>query len=106
MTFESAEHHARPQLEPRQHTRSHSQTRSSPRIVRDAIMPAMEQGDRPRNVYDDPHFLAGYSQMDRFRYGWGGGMEHRAFSALVGSVAGRRVLDLGWGAGHLAFYLA
>jgi SAM-dependent methyltransferase len=69
-------------------------------------MPAMDQGDRPRNVYDDPHFLAGYSQMDRFRYGWGGGMEHRAFSALVGSVAGRRVLDLGCGAGHLAFYLA
>jgi 2-polyprenyl-3-methyl-5-hydroxy-6-metoxy-1,4-benzoquinol methylase len=67
---------------------------------------AVEQGDRPQNVYDDPRFFAGYSQMDRFTSGWGGAMEHGGFVGLLGDVAGRRVLDLGCGGGQLAFYLA
>jgi ubiquinone/menaquinone biosynthesis C-methylase UbiE len=62
--------------------------------------------DQPRNVYDEPQFFAGYSQMDRFTQAWGGGMEHADFLALLGEVQGARVLDLGCGAGQLAFALA
>ena len=64
------------------------------------------QDDRPQNVYDDPQFFAGYSQLDRFMGGWGRGMEHPEFLELVGDVSGRRLLDLGCGGGQLAFYLA
>jgi SAM-dependent methyltransferase len=69
-------------------------------------MAAMEQDDRPQNVYDDPQFFAGYSQLDRFQSRWGGAIEHAGFSELLGDVSGRRALDLGCGAGQLAFYLA
>src|SRR5512133_1076108 len=64
------------------------------------------QDDRPQNVYDDPQFFAGYTQLDRFRFGWGRGMEHLTFVTLLGDVSGRRVLDLGCGGGQLAYYLA
>jgi 2-polyprenyl-3-methyl-5-hydroxy-6-metoxy-1,4-benzoquinol methylase len=66
----------------------------------------VEQANLPQNIYDDPQFFAGYSQMDRFQSGWGRAMEHSSFVELLGDVAGRRVLDLGCGAGQLAFYLA
>jgi 2-polyprenyl-3-methyl-5-hydroxy-6-metoxy-1,4-benzoquinol methylase len=66
----------------------------------------MEDDDGPQNIYDDPEFFAGYSQMDRFQAGWGRALEHPSFAALVGEVAGRRVLDLGCGAGQLTFHLA
>lgn len=66
----------------------------------------MEQDDRPHNIYDDPEFFAGYSQMERFKGGWGRGMEHSTFVEVLGNVSGRRVLDLGCGGGQLAFYLA
>src|SRR5437763_987938 len=55
---------------------------------------------------DDPEFFAGYSRMERFQLGWGRGIEHGSFVELLGDVSGRRVLDLGCGAGQLAFYLA
>lgn len=66
----------------------------------------MGRDDHPQNIYDDPQFFAGYSQMDRFKSGWGRAMEHSSFLELLGDVSGRRVLDLGCGAGQLAFYLA
>ncbi|MCL5994999.1 MAG: methyltransferase domain-containing protein [Chloroflexi bacterium] len=66
----------------------------------------MENDNRPQNIYDDPQFFEGYSQMERFQSGWGLAMEHSSFVELVGDVSGRRVLDLGCGAGQLAFYLA
>lgn len=66
----------------------------------------LERDDRPQNIYDDPQFFAGYSNMDRFKSGWGRAMEHGSIAALSGDVSGRRVLDLGCGGGQLAFYLA
>lgn len=66
----------------------------------------MDQDHRPQNIYDDPQFFAGYSQLDRFKSGWGRGMEHGGFVELLGEVSGRRVLDLGCGGGQLDFYLA
>ena len=66
----------------------------------------MPTEDRPQNVYDDPRFFAGYAQMERFGAGWERAMEQPSFLALLPGVSGRRVLDLGCGAGQLAFHLA
>ncbi|MBA2634960.1 MAG: class I SAM-dependent methyltransferase [Chloroflexi bacterium] len=63
-------------------------------------------GRRPQNVYDDPEFFAGYSQLERFGENWGTAYEHGAFVALLPDVAGSRVLDLGCGAGQLAVHIA
>lgn len=66
----------------------------------------MKQDDHPQNIYDNPQFFAEYTQMERFKSGWGRAMEHSSFVELLGGVSGRRVLDLGCGGGQLAFYLA
>lgn len=83
------------------------------KVIRDARVAAdssefgtMGKDDGPQNVYDDPQFFAGYAGMDRFNAGWGAAMEHGNFLELVGEVGGRRILDLGCGAGQLAFHLA
>ena len=60
----------------------------------------------PQNIYDDPRFFAGYSTLERFGAGWTRAMEHTELLALLPDVAGRRVLDLGCGAGQLAHHLA
>jgi ubiquinone/menaquinone biosynthesis C-methylase UbiE len=60
----------------------------------------------PQNAYDDPEFFAGYSQLERFGAGWTTAFEHPSFMALLPDVSGRRVLDLGCGAGQLALHLA
>src|ERR671938_445846 len=60
----------------------------------------------PQNIYDNPQFFAGYAQMERFGSGWDLALEHADFLALLPSVQGRRVLDLGCGAGQLALHLA
>jgi SAM-dependent methyltransferase len=60
----------------------------------------------PQNIYDDPEFYAGYSRLERFGAGWTRAMEHAALLALLPDVDGRRVLDLGCGAGQLAHHLA
>lgn len=62
--------------------------------------------DRPQNVYDDPAFFAGYSGMERFGAGWTKAVEQPFFLGLLPELAGRRVLDLGCGAGQLAKYVA
>ena len=62
--------------------------------------------DQPQNIYDDPGFFAGYSQMERFGAGWTRALEHADLLALLPPADGRRALDLGCGAGQLAHYLA
>src|SRR5262245_52239735 len=61
---------------------------------------------QPQNIYDDPAFFAGYSTLERFGAGWQRAMEHTDLLALLPEVDGRRVLDLGCGAGQLAHHLA
>lgn len=60
----------------------------------------------PQNIYDDPAFFAGYSTLERFGAGWERAAEHADLLALLPEVEGRRVLDLGCGAGQLARHLA
>ena len=60
----------------------------------------------PQNIYDDPGFFAGYSGLERFGAGWERAAEHADLMALLPEVSGRRVLDLGCGAGQLAHQLA
>jgi SAM-dependent methyltransferase len=60
----------------------------------------------PQNIYDDPDFFAGYATLERFGAGWKRAMEHADLLALLPDVEGRRVLDLGCGAGQLARHLA
>jgi len=60
----------------------------------------------PQNIYDDPGFFAGYSTLERFGAGWERAAEHDDLLALLPDVDGRRVLDLGCGAGQLAHHLA
>ncbi|HUB44501.1 MAG TPA: methyltransferase domain-containing protein [Acetobacteraceae bacterium] len=52
-----------------------------------------------QNIYDDPGFLAGYSQLDRSVRGLAGAAEWPAIRALLPDLRGRRVVDLGCGFG-------
>jgi SAM-dependent methyltransferase len=65
-----------------------------------------EASPEPQNIYDDPAFFAGYSTLERFGAGWEQAAEHDDLLALLPDVDGRRVLDLGCGAGQLAHHLA
>jgi len=57
----------------------------------------------PQNVYDDPAFFAGYSQMPRSVEGLDAVYEWPAFQRLLPpSLVGRRILDLGCGLGYFA----
>jgi SAM-dependent methyltransferase len=66
----------------------------------------MDADRDPQNIYDDPRFFAGYSRLERFGAGWTKALEHPSFMGLLPDVAGKRVLDLGCGAGQLAVRLA
>lgn len=52
-----------------------------------------------QNIYDDPAFFAGYSQLPRSIEGLASMPEWDSLRALLPSLKGRRVLDLGCGFG-------
>ncbi|MGE3150455.1 MAG: class I SAM-dependent methyltransferase [Pseudorhodoplanes sp.] len=52
-----------------------------------------------QNIYDDPDFFAGYSQLPRQVHGLAGAPEWPAIRAMLPDVAGKRVVDLGCGFG-------
>jgi SAM-dependent methyltransferase len=52
-----------------------------------------------QNVYDDPAFFSGYSQLPRQVYGLSGAPEWPAIQALLPGLAGKRIVDLGCGFG-------
>jgi ubiquinone/menaquinone biosynthesis C-methylase UbiE len=56
----------------------------------------------PQNVYDDPEFFAGYSQLRRSREGLAGAPEWPALRSMLPPLEGVRVLDLGCGFGAFA----
>jgi SAM-dependent methyltransferase len=59
-----------------------------------------------QNIYDDPAFFAGYSDFPRSRLGLDGTAEWESFRALLPANAGKRVVELGCGFGHLSRWLA
>ena len=52
-----------------------------------------------QNIYDDPDFFAGYSQLARSKKGLDGAPEWDALRALLPNLQGLNVLDLGCGYG-------
>jgi len=52
-----------------------------------------------QNIYDNPAFFAGYSELLRSREGLAGAPEWPTLRALLPDLAGRRVVDLGCGFG-------
>src|SRR5215831_5825933 len=59
-----------------------------------------------QNIYDNPDFLAGYSQLARSVHGLDGAPEWPAIHALLPSLDGKRVVDLGCGFGWFARWAA
>jgi len=55
-----------------------------------------------QNIYDDPEFFAGYSQLPRQVQGLAGAPEWPAIRAMLPGLAGKRVVDLGCGFGWFA----
>jgi SAM-dependent methyltransferase len=56
----------------------------------------------PQNLYDDPEFFAGYSQLPRSREGLAGAPEWPALQSMLPPLEGLWVLDLGCGFGAFA----
>lgn len=52
-----------------------------------------------QNIYDDPQFFTGYSQLGRSVEGLAGAAEWPALRAMLPPMRGRRVVDLGCGFG-------
>lgn len=59
-----------------------------------------------QNIYDNPQFLAGYSEFPRSRDGLAATSEWPAFRALLPAISGLRVTELGCGFGQLSRWLA
>lgn len=55
-----------------------------------------------QNIYDNPEFFAGYSQLPRQVHGLAGAPEWQAIRAMLPDLAGKRILDLGCGFGWFA----
>src|SRR5204862_4383186 len=60
----------------------------------------------PQNIYDDPDFFAGYSQLRRSREGLAGAPEWPTLRSMLPPLAGARVLDLGCGFGAFSRWAA
>lgn len=58
-----------------------------------------------QNIYDNPDFFAGYSQLPRQVMGLDGAPEWPAIRAILPDLEGRRVLDLGCGFGWAARWM-
>src|SRR4029453_12730135 len=56
----------------------------------------------PQNIYDNPDFFAGYSQLPRSREGLAGAPEWPVLRSMLPPLEGLRVLDLGCGFGAFA----
>ena len=52
-----------------------------------------------QNIYDKSEFFAGYSRLPRSLHGLDGAPEWPAIRALLPSLAGKRIVDLGCGFG-------
>ncbi|MBN9275079.1 MAG: class I SAM-dependent methyltransferase, partial [Mesorhizobium sp.] len=52
-----------------------------------------------QNIYDNPEFFAGYSQLSRQVHGLDGAPEWPAIRAMLPVLSGKRVVDLGCGFG-------
>jgi len=61
-----------------------------------------EERELVQNIYDNPEFFAGYSQLPRQVHGLSGGPEWPAIRAMLPDLTGKRVLDLGCGFGWFA----
>jgi SAM-dependent methyltransferase len=59
-----------------------------------------------QNIYDRPDFFAAYDRLRRSTEGLGGAAEWPALRAMLPTLAGARVLDLGCGFGWFAAYAA
>ena len=57
-----------------------------------------------QNIYNDPSFFEGYSQLRWGETGLNKVMEEPAIRSLMPDLTGKRVLDLGCGFGHVARY--
>jgi SAM-dependent methyltransferase len=55
-----------------------------------------------QNIYDNPEFFAGYTQLPRQVGGLAGAPEWPAIRAMLPDLAGKRVVDLGCGFGWFA----
>lgn len=55
-----------------------------------------------QNIYDNPEFFAGYSQLPRQVHGLAGAPEWPSIRALVPDLKGKHVVDLGCGFGWFA----
>jgi len=58
-----------------------------------------------QNIYDNPDFFAGYSQLPRQVHGLAGAPEWPALRAMFPDMAGRRAIDLGCGVGWVSRWL-
>jgi len=57
-----------------------------------------------QNIYDDPQFFEGYSQLRRHESGLNAAVDQPAMRALLPPLANKRVLDLGCGFGKMCRY--
>ncbi|ANW05789.1 class I SAM-dependent methyltransferase [Bradyrhizobium icense] len=58
-----------------------------------------------QNIYDNPDFFAGYSQLPRQVHGLDGAPEWPAVQAMLPALTGKRVADLGCGFGWAARWM-